>query len=88
MSWNLTWKWGECVAKKAKKRDDRLPTIPNRRRNPQDATMRNVRSANYRLAKLNLTLESQLVPMLHRLERRIAELERYREISEQFIKER
>lgn len=66
------------MAKKAKKRDDRLPTIP-KRRNPQDATLRNVRSANAKINRLNGViegLERQLVPTLRALERRISALER------------
>ena len=82
MSWNLNWKWGAHVAKKAKKRDDRLPTIPKRRK-PQDATMRNVRSANARLGRLTATLEQELVPTLRALERRIAVLERWREATDE-----
>ena len=63
------------MAKKAKKRDDRLPTIPKRRK-PHDATLRNVRSANARFKRLSDTLEKELVPTLRALERRIAELEK------------
>lgn len=63
------------MAKKAKKRDDRLPTIPKRRK-PQDATLRNVRASNARLKRLTDTLERELVPTLRALERRVSALER------------
>jgi hypothetical protein len=66
---------------KAKKRNDRVPTIPKKRK-PQDATLRNVRAANTKFKRLNDTLERQLVPMLRALTRRVEALETWRAYSE------
>lgn len=52
------------MAKKSKKQDDMLPTIPSTRKNVQDATLKNVRVSR----KLIQDLEARVTRIEHYLE--------------------